>query len=465
MATRQKKGLGLFSIIFFILSGIIGLDGLTASAAVGPSVFGWWALILLFFVVPYVLMVCELGSAFPGEGGVYDWTLHGLGERNAARVGWYYWINVPFWMPSVYLMCAGILSELFFPDMSIWGMIGIALVLVWATVFTVNASLDIGDLVNTLGALAKVLILVALIVGGIIYAGDNGAANELTLESMMPSMDASFMYAPTLLYMLIGVETVACMGSNLRNPQRDLPLGILISVGIVVVLYWASISSMMVALPLEELTLVGGLVQTFSVLFGDSTFGTALTVILSLVAIFGMFAYIIPWVMAASRAAAEAARNNEMPTIFARENKHGAPQGANMATGYVATIALILYGFMAGNADDLFWSLFAFANFLLFITYFFFFGAFIKLRQKQPDAERPFKVPGGNTFALVVAAIPSVILFFGCVLFVFPDAFSGTIDWAYSGPTVAAIVIAMTFIEVSITRLKKAGKQGILAEV
>ena len=88
-----------------------------------------------------------------------------------------------------------------------------------------------------------------------------------------------------------------------------------------------------------------------------------------------MFAYIIPWVMAASRAAAGAARNSEMPAVFAKENKHGAPQGANMATGYVAIIALVLYGFMAGSADDLFWSLFAFANFLLFITYFFFFGA------------------------------------------------------------------------------------------
>ena len=349
MSTSKKSGLGLVGIIFFILSGLIGIDGLTASAAVGPSVFGWWVLILLCFVLPYVLIVCELGSAFPGEGGVYDWTLLGLGERNAARVGWYYWINVPLWMPSVYLICAGMLAELFFPNMSTWGMIAIALVMVWITIFTANASLDIGNLINTLGGLSKVLVLLAMAVGGLFYIGDHGAANELTLSSMMPSMDASFMYAPTLIYMLIGAETIACMGSSIRNPQRDLPLGIMLAMGIIVLLYWAAISSMMTALPLEELSLVGGIVQTFNVLFGDSNMGTLLTITLSLVAIFGLFTYLIPWIMAASRAAMEAANNHEMPAIFARKNDHGAPQGANMMTGYVATVALILYGFHGGQ--------------------------------------------------------------------------------------------------------------------
>ncbi|GAA4650348.1 APC family permease [Kistimonas scapharcae] len=455
MSTSKKSGLGLVGIIFFILSGLIGIDGLTASAAVGPSVFGWWVLILLCFVLPYVLIVCELGSAFPGEGGVYDWTLLGLGERNAARVGWYYWINVPLWMPSVYLICAGMIAELFFPGMSTWGMIAIALVMVWITIFTANASLDIGNLINTLGGLSKVLVLLAMAVGGLFYIGDHGAANELTLSSMMPSMDASFMYAPTLIYMLIGAETIACMGSSIRNPQRDLPLGIMLAMGIIVLLYWAAISSMMTALPLEELSLVGGIVQTFNVLFGDSNMGTLLTITLSLVAIFGLFTYLIPWIMAASRAAMEAANNHEMPAIFARKNAHGAPQGANMMTGYVATVALVLYGFMAGNADDLFWSLFAFANFLLFITYFFFFGAFVKLRQKEPNAVRPFRVPCGDRMAVLVALLPAVVLLFGCVLFVFPDILGGDIDWAYSGPTVIGIVAAMIFIEVSITRLKQ----------
>ncbi|MGF1756718.1 APC family permease [Photobacterium sagamiensis] len=465
MVIENKAKLGLVSIILFVLSGLIGIDGLAPAAAVGPSVFGWWAVVILLFVIPYVFIVCELGSAFPGEGGIYEWTYRGLGAKNAARVSWYYWINVPFWIPSVYLICSGMIAELFFPDMSTWAMIAIAIVLVWLTVFTANASLNMGTMINALGGLSKVAIIIAFAVGGyMLIADQGGVVNELTLESMKPSMEASFMYAPTLIYMFVGVETIACMGSNIRNPQRNLPLGILIAVSIIVVLYWVATSTMISALPLEELSLVGGIVQTFNVLFGNSGVGQFITMCLSLLAIVGLFTYIIPWVMASSRAAAEAASNGEMPAVFAKKNKHGSPYGANMMTGYVATLALIVYGFMAGSADELFWSLFSFANFLLFITYFFFFATFIKLRQKEPDVHRPFKVPGGNRMAVLVAILPSIILFFGCLLFVFPDILLGSIDWDYSSPTFIAIVIALVLIEYSLIKMSS-NKEAIPEEL
>ncbi len=109
MENSKAKGIGLLGIIFFVISGMIGFDGLTATAAVGPSMFGWWAVIIVLFLIPNLLMISELSASFPSEGAVYDWALKALGRKNAARVGWYYWINVPFWMPAVYLIGAGIL--------------------------------------------------------------------------------------------------------------------------------------------------------------------------------------------------------------------------------------------------------------------------------------------------------------------------------------------------------------------
>lgn len=454
---ENKAKLGLFSIIFFVLSGLIGIDGLAPAASVGPSVFGWWLLIILLFVLPYVFIVCELSAAFPGEGGIYEWTLRGMGSKNAARVSWYYWINVPFWIPSVYLICGGMLSELFWPDMSIWGMIAIAIVMVWATVFIANGSMDMGKLINAVGGISKVAIMLAFAVGGYMLLENNGQpAVELSAETMQPSMGASFIYAPTLIYMFLGVETVACMGSSIKNPQRNLPLGILIAIAIIVLLYWLATSSMIMAIPQENLSLVGGLVQTLQILFGNTGVGQIITLSLSLLAVLGLFTYIIPWIMAASRAAVEAANAQEMPAIFAITNKHGSPYGSNMLTGVISTVALIIYGFMAGSADDLFWSLFAFANFLLFITYFFFFISFVRLRTIEADVKRPFRIPGGNGVAIAIALVPAVLLFIACLLFVFPDILIGVIDWQYSSPTIIAIVAALVLIELSINRLRNA---------
>lgn len=453
---ENKTKMGLFSIIFFVLSGLIGIDGLAPAAGVGPSVFGWWLLVILLFVLPYVFIVCELSAAFPGEGGIYEWTLRGMSSKNAARVSWYYWINVPFWIPSVYLICGGMLSELFWPEMSIWGMIAIAIAMVWGTVFIANASLDIGKLVNMIGGLSKVAIMLAFAVGGYLLVANQGEqVVELTVDTMKPSMGASFIYAPTLIYMFLGVETIACMGSSIKNPERNLPLGILIAIAIILVLYWLATSSMIIAIPQEDLSLVGGLVQTLQILFGNTGVGQVITITLSLLAVLGLFTYIIPWIMAASRAAVEAANAKEMPAVFALINKNGSPYGSNMLTGVISTFALIVYGFMAGSADDLFWSLFSFANFLLFVTYFFFFISFVRLRSLEPDVKRPFKIPGGKAVIALVVTVPSIILAIACLLFVFPDILIGVIDWGYSSPTVIAIIMALILIEFSIAKLTK----------
>ena len=216
---------------------------------------------------------------------------------------------------------------------------------------------------------------------------------------------------------------------------------------------------MIMAIPQEDLSLVGGLVQTLQILFGNSAIGSLITITLSLLAVVGLFTYIIPWIMAASRAAAEAAAAEEMPAIFGMTNKNGSPYGSNMLTGVISTVALVIYGFMAGSADDLFWSLFSFANFLLFITYFFFFISFVRLRTLEPTVRRPFKVPGGKGVAMIVAFVPSVILLVACLLFVFPDILVGVIDWEYSSPTIIAIVLSLLLIEYSISKLSK--KQAV----
>lgn len=356
-------------------------------------------------------------------------------------------------MPAVYLIASGILSLLFFPDASVWVQTFIAIAMVWITVFICNAPAATSNIVNYIGGTAKVIVLMALIIGGINFVSTHGAANEISLQTMMPRFDDGFRYAPTLVYLIVGAETVACLGGSLRNPRRNIPLGLFLAVSFILVLYSLAIGAIMVALPTSELSLVGGITQTFSILFGDSPAGHAMTVAMSLVAIAALMVYIVPWLMASSRAAAEGADGNEMPAIFAMRNKSGSPVGANVLTGIVATIGLVVYAFMATSADDLFWSLFAFASFLLFVTYFFMIASFIKLRQSHADVPRPFRVPGGVVGAWVVAILQAFVLVVSCLVFVFPEIMDGKINLSESAPIIIGIVGAIVFIEISVRRM------------
>lgn len=447
MTTKNDRKIGLLGISFFVIAAMIGFDGLAATAAVGPSVFGWWAVIVLAFLVPNLLMVSELGTGFPAEGAVYAWARQALGPKNAARVGWYYWINVPFWIPAVYLIAADILARLFFPETTTWLSIGLAVGMVWFTVLICNASVAFGNIVNIIGGSAKITVLLALTVGGIYYVSQNGMANDLSLDKMWPRFDDGFRYAPTLLYLIVGAETVSCMGSSLRNPQRDIPLGLAIALGLIIVFYSLAIAAMMAAIPTAELSLVGGITQSFEVLFGNTPMGRALTTVLSFVVLVALVTYIVPWMMAASRAVAEGADSGEMPAVFGIRNKVGSPFGANVLTGVCATVALVVYGFMANSADELFWGLFAFASFLLFVTYFFLLAAFIGLRQKFPDTPRPFKVPGGMPVAWALVISQGLVLVTSCLVLVFPDIAFGQVSLKQSLPTLIGIAAAFVLIE------------------
>lgn len=459
---ENKQKLGLFSIVAFMLSGLLGIDALAPAVGMGPSVFGWWLLVIVLFVVPYALIVCELSSAFPGTS-IYEWVLRGLGKRNAARVSWYYWINVPFWMPSIFLICGGMLAELFWPEMPTWGICAIAIAMVWMTIFVANASLDVGKIINTIGGVSKIAILGAFIIGGYLLTQSQADfATEVTWQSITPSMEDTFTYAPTLIYMFLGIEIIACMGKTIRNPRRNIPLGIFLSLVIIIVLYSLAAYAMLIAIPPEQLSLVAGLVQTLQMLYSGTVAGQFVTTSLSLLATVGLFTYLIPWVMAVSRAAEEAANDNEMPAIFAKTNSSGAPYGANMLTGVIATIALVLLGMVSGSADDLFWALFSFANVLCFIAYIFFFVSFLFLRQKEPEVVRPFKIRGGNIVASIMALVPATILSISSLLFIFPDILSGDIDWDYSSPTLVALIGALFFIEWSITRLNKKNESSLV---
>jgi amino acid transporter len=74
---------------------------------------------------------------------------------------------------------------------------------------------------------------------------------------------------------------------------------------------------------------------------------------------------------------------------------NGTPLGAAVLMGSISSAALLLYGFLAGSNEDLFWSLFAFSGVLFLLPYVGMVLAFLSMRRKDPAHPRPFRVPGG----------------------------------------------------------------------
>ena len=437
-----KKVLHGLDMTLFTVCAILVIDTLAPSAAIGPSSISWWIITLILFFIPYGLITAELGSTYPEQGGLYVWVKRAFGEKWAARTTWLYWVNVALWMPSVYILFAGMFSQLFFPEMSLWAQIVIGILMTWITVGIGTLSLDTSKWIPNIGAYLKAIIILVIGVGAIIYVGKNGIANDLSFSNILPSWDAGLAFLPVIVYNFMGFELMSGAGEEMENPGKDIPKAIITSGILIAFFYLFGTIGMLMALPLEDLGLVSGIIDTLRILFGETGIGGTLVTLLGIGALYTFLANMVTWTMGANRTAAEAAQEGELPAIFGKMHpKYQTPSGAFLLTGIISTVVLVIYGFMAGNAEELFWTLFAFSSIVFLLPYLAMFPAFLKLRKVDADIDRPYKVPGGKITATILAILCVIFILQAIVFFIWVPG--EPIDWAFAAPVLIGIVITI----------------------
>ena len=449
-----KKVLRGLDMTLFTVCAILVLDTLAPSAAIGPSTISWWIITLVLFFIPYGLITAELGTTYPDQGGLYVWIKRAFGEKWAARSTWLYWINVALWMPSVYVLFAGMFSQLFAPDLGLWPQIAIGVVMTWVTVWIGVISLETGKWFPNLGAFLKALILVVIGVAGIWYGLTRGVANELSFAAILPRWDAGLAFLPVIVYNFMGFELMSGAAGEMKNPGKDIPRAILISGAFIALFYLLGTVGMLMALPLDQLGLVDGIIDTLRVLFGETGVGGLLVTVLGIGALYTLLANMVTWTMGANRTAAEAAAEGELPAVFGRLHPvNKTPVSAFVITGIISTAVIVLYGLMAVSAEELFWTLFAFSSIIFLMPYLALFPAFLKLRRSEPGTPRPYRVPGGTGFAGLLAVICELFILQAIVFFVWVPG--QPVDWAYAAPVLVGVVITLLVGEVLLLLAKR----------
>ena len=417
---KRHKTLGKTDMVLFTVSAILLLDTLAAAASIGPSSIFWWLFLGVIFFVPFAMICAEMGCTYAEQGGIYAWVRNAFGGRWGSRVSWGYWVNTAVWIPAIFILFAGVLKQLFFPNLSMNGQIAVGILLIWIAVGLNAVTLDVGKWIPNLGAIFKIGVFIAIIVGAVLYTQEHGMANTISYQTMAPNWNSSAQYIPTIIYGMLGFELVSASSEEMIDPARDVPRSIFISGFIIIVLYTAATASMLAALPADGIDLVEGLMNTLNLFFGGGSFGQAFVLILGIAALYTFFSNGVTWALGCNRAAAEAAQEGELPGFFGIEHKElGTPVGAAIAMGVFGTLTLVLYGFLSKSNEDLFWSLFAFSAVIFLLPYIGMLFAFIRSRNSDRDRVRPYKVPGGDTVAKFLAWICIVVLGLSIALFIY----------------------------------------------
>lgn len=449
-----KKVMRGLDMTLFTVCAILVIDTLAPSAAIGPSSISWWLITLVLFFIPYGLITAELGTTYPDQGGLYIWVKKAFGEKWAARTTWLYWINVALWMPAVYVLFAGMFAQLFAPDLGLWGQILIGVIMTWVTVWIGVKTLETSKWVPNIGAIFKALIMVVIGVAAFIFASKNGVANDLSFGNLLPSWDAGLFFLPVIVYNFMGFELMSGAGDEIQNPGKDIPRAIIISGLLITIFYLLGTVGMLMALPVEELGLVDGIIDTLRILLGETGFGGLMVTVLGIGALYSFLANMVTWTTGANKTAAEAAEEGELPAFFGKLHPvNNSPVGAFVLTGIISSVVIVVYGLMAGSNEDLFWTLFAFSSMVFLLPYLALFPAFLKLRKIDPDRVRPYRVPGGNGMAWVMVVVCMLFIIQAIVFFIWVPG--EPIDWAYAAPVLIGVAVTLVVGEVLLLAAKK----------
>ena len=416
--------LGRADLVLFTVCAILTIDTLASSAAMGFSWFSWWIITMTVFFIPYGLITAELGSAWPGEGGVYIWVREAFGPRWGSTAAWLYWINNATWAPSVYLIFAGTFGQIFLKTHSPWQEAGIAIALTWLTVLVGIVRLEVSKWLPNIGAVVKVLIFLALGVLGLsaVFRG-RPPANDFSLKQLLPKWNDSLAYLPALLYSTFGFELMSSAGEEMKNPKRDVPRVIFWSGALIAVLYSFAIGGILFAVPIEKLSIVTGTWDALVVLgkqWGRA--GDTVVFLLGIGFLYACVANVVTWSLGANRVAAVAAEEGMLPEALGRLHpRFKTPYLAFVWMGIVSTGLLVGGALLSNSQSNIFWMTFRVTALCLLLCYLLVFPAFLVLRNRRPDQPRPYRLPGGRAAAAVAAWICTLYIFGACVLFFVPS--------------------------------------------
>ena len=441
----EKNQFRLADVILSVICVVFVAEAAAPVASIGNSQYFWWGFMILAFLLPYGLIAAELGTAYAGDGGLYDW-IHAAYPQGkwAARASWYYWINFPLWMASLAVMCPELLRDITGRQMGTVASLAVQLLFIW--IVTLIACYPVCDSIVILNVSAVIKILLALLVGGlgVWYISRYGFVNDMSARTFLPSFDlTSLSYISVIIFNFLGFEVVCTFAGSMSEPKKQIPQSIVTGGIVIAAIYLFSAFGIGAAVDVREISVDSGLIDAVSLILGAD--GGVLVGVVALLFLVTLFGNMISWSMGVNSTAALAADHNDMPRIFAKRwAKNNMPVGSAVASGVVASGVCILGVLIETVTPDssLFWSFFALNLVMLLLSYLPVFPAFLKLRRVDAKTPRPFRVPGSDAALRCIAYVPMALIIISIIFTAVPLSFDAETLKSFLPITIGTILSA-----------------------
>jgi amino acid transporter len=394
--------LPLIAATYFMVSGgPYGVEDIIGKAGYGRALL-LLALVPLVWSLPTSLMVGELASAVPEEGGYYCWVRRALGGFWGFQEAWLSMAASVFDMaiyPVIFVLYLGRLEPVWTAGSrgTWWALAVVVLCAAW----NLRGARAVGEgsvgLFCLLLSPFVVLTAVGLWKGMVARHGVEFFGGSSTWLKA-PAAGADFAGAVSVtLWNYMGWDNASTVAQEVQEPQRNYPRAMLTAAGLVALTYLLPLAAVALAgIPAEQFS-TGAWTDAAREVVGP---WLALGVVLGgTINGFGMFNALM---MSYTRVPYALAEEGLLPKVVARRTEAGVPWVSVVLCSVAWALALGM-SFERLISIDL--VLYGAALVLEFV-------ALVVLRVKEPSLVRPFRVPGGLWGAVAVGVGPALLIGF-----------------------------------------------------
>lgn len=414
--SQLRRAMGFWDVLLFNIAAVLGPRWIAAAGHNGTSSISLWILAAVLFFLPTALIIIELSTRFPAEGGLYVWSKEAFGDFHGFVAGWAYWIYTFFYFPG--LLTASVAMSVYIGGPK-WGYLASNQhYLLWASLSLLGVAvilnivgLDIGKWLQNAGGVATYVPLMMLVGIGWYLAIHSGSATHFSAKDVLPHWDWDTVnFWSNIAFAFTGMELVCSMSEEVRDPRKTFPRAIYASAVLIAVIYIVGTIALLGLLPAGKVDVRNGVFQAISggsALLGIGWFG----VIAALLVTVGNAGGVGATVAGVARIPFVAGIDRYLPAFFGKIHpRWKTPWISILIQAGISGAILVLTQLGIKSVIGAYQFLVSMSVILYFIPFLYMYAAVIKLAYRA-DRATPgaVLVPGGKAGAWVLGLLAFLI--------------------------------------------------------
>ncbi len=440
--------MGFWDVLLFNIAAVLGPRWIAAAAHNGTSSISLWVLAAVLFFLPTALIIIELSTRFPAEGGLYVWSKEAFGDFHGFVAGWAYWAYTVFYFPG--LLTASVAMSVYIGGPKYWWLAKDPHYLLWSSVGMLSIAvvlnivgLDIGKWLQNAGGVATYLPLLMLVGIAVVIGFHHGRATAFSFRASLPTIDMDTLnFWSQIAFAFTGMELVCAMSEEIREPRKTFPRAIYASAVLIAAIYIVGTIAVLVVLPAEGIDVRTGVFQAIS--SGSAGLGIVwFGVIAALLVTVGNAGGVGATVAGVARVPFVAGIDRYLPSYFGKIHpRWKTPYVSILIQAGISGLILVMSQYKSSWLDAYLLLVDA-AVILYFIPFLYMYASVIKLayRADRSTNEGAVLVPGGKPGVWTAGLLGFSVTLLSIVLAMIPPG--GTNKLIFEAKLVGACIIAI----------------------